>query len=58
MDKKLAANSGPTSRGAMITNFKVALTRSLIKLVNATIKFDGLRTRSHSKFAPILGVVN
>ncbi len=50
----MAANSGPTSSGAM-TNFKVALTSSLIKLVNATIKFFGSRTRSRSDFAPVLG---
>ncbi len=47
----MGANSGPTSSGAM-TNFMVALTSSLTKLVNTTIKFVGLHTRSHGKFAP------
>ena len=40
----MAANSGPTSSGAM-PNFMVGRTSSLIKLVLATIKFDGLCTR-------------
>jgi hypothetical protein len=39
-NKKLGANSGPTSSGAM-TYFMVALTSSNIKLVNATIKYGG-----------------
>ena len=49
-----AANSGPTSSGAM-PNFMVARTSSLIKLVIATIKFVGLCTRGRGKFVPNLG---
>jgi hypothetical protein len=49
MDLKIGSkNSGPTSSCAM-TNFMVALTSSFIKLVNATIKFFGLRTRGHGQ---------
>ena len=41
-----------------MTFFMIALTNSLHKLVNATIKYTGEPTRSHGEFAFNLGVDN
>ncbi len=50
----MGANSGPTSSGAM-PNFMIALTSSLIKLVNATIFFLVYVTGVAVNLPPIWG---